>query len=57
MHPSKDYRGSHRRLKRLRPGRHWSVEMWFLLGWLGFVVLVVVPWMIRQSQTTPLFPR
>jgi hypothetical protein len=24
-------------------------EMWLLLAWVGFLLLVVVPWMIRHT--------
>jgi hypothetical protein len=47
MHPSKVYRGSRRRLKQLRLRGNWPIEMWLLIGWIGFIVLVVVPWMAR----------
>lgn len=27
-----------------------SWDLWMLIGWLAFLVLVVLPWMIRHSQ-------
>jgi hypothetical protein len=26
-----------------------SLELWLLIAWVVFLLLVVVPWMIRQS--------
>ena len=44
----KTYRGSRRRLKRIRLRDHGSWELWALLAWLAFLLFVVVPWMIRH---------
>jgi hypothetical protein len=48
--PSKRYRGSRRRLKRLTIRGNSSWEFWVLLGWITFLLLIVMPWMIRQSH-------
>jgi hypothetical protein len=50
MHPPKVYRGSRRRLKRLRARDNWSTEMWVLLIWLAFLLSVVIPWMVSRAQ-------
>jgi hypothetical protein len=47
---SKRYRGSRRRIKRLTIRGNSSWEFWVLLGWIAFLLLVVMPWMIRQSH-------
>jgi hypothetical protein len=47
---SKRYRGSRRRLKRLTIRGNSSWEFWVLLGWIAFLLLAVIPWMIRQSH-------
>jgi hypothetical protein len=47
---SKRYRGSRRRLKRLTIRGNSSWEFWLLLGWIAFLLLVVMPWMIQQSH-------
>jgi hypothetical protein len=50
MRPAKVYRGSRQRLKRLRIRDHWSVTMWALVIWLGFLLLVAIPWMVHRAQ-------
>jgi len=47
---SKRYRGSRRRIKRLTIRGNSSWEFWVLLGWIAFLLLVVMPWMIRHSH-------
>jgi hypothetical protein len=48
--PPKQYRGSKRRIKRIKWRRNGSLEMWLLAGWVAFLLLVVLPWMIRHSH-------
>jgi hypothetical protein len=48
--PGKAYRGSRRRLKHIRLRGNSSLELWLLVGWVTFLLLVVVPWMIRQGR-------
>jgi hypothetical protein len=43
------YRGSRRRVRRVRLRGNGSLELWMLIAWVTFLLLVVVPWMIRQS--------
>ena len=40
MRPPKIYRGSRRRVKRVRVRDHWSPEMWFIVIWLVFLLIV-----------------
>jgi len=47
--PPKTYRGSHKRVRRIKMRDSASWELWVLIGWLAFLVLVVLPWMIRHS--------
>jgi hypothetical protein len=54
-HPrrSREFRGSRRRLRGIRFRDHWSAGMsWLTLGML-IVLFLVVPWLIRASNTTP----
>jgi hypothetical protein len=44
------YRGSRQRLRRIRLRGNGSLELWLLVLWVAFVLLVVVPWMLRQSH-------
>jgi hypothetical protein len=43
------YRGSRRRLKRIRLRDNVPWELWALAAWLAFLLFVVVPWMIRHA--------
>jgi hypothetical protein len=47
---SKRYRGSAYRVKRIRVRGNFSWEMWILLAWVFFLLLVVLPWMARQPS-------
>jgi hypothetical protein len=49
VRPAKWYRGSRRRIRRVRLRGNGSLELWLLIVWVMFLLLVVVPWMIRQS--------
>jgi len=46
---TKQYRGSGRRVARLRMRGNSSSALWILVGWVAFLLLVVVPWMIHQT--------
>jgi hypothetical protein len=48
--PAKLYRGSRRRLKRLTWRGNMSSEMWLVVAWVLFLLLVVIPWMMRQGH-------
>jgi hypothetical protein len=47
---AKTYRGSRRRLRNIRLRGNASAEVWLFVGWVAFLLLVVVPWMIRQGR-------
>jgi hypothetical protein len=44
------YRGSRRRFRQIRLRDNSSAELWLIVAWVGFLLLVVVPWMIRQGH-------
>jgi len=44
----KVYRGSRKRVQRIRWQEHTPVELWILLVVLLLVLLIVIPWMIRH---------
>jgi hypothetical protein len=48
--PAKAYRGSRRRVRELRLRGNSSAELWLLVGWVAFLLLVVLPWITRQSR-------
>jgi len=48
--PPKTCRGSRTRVRRIKKRDNGSWQFWLLLGWLAFLVLVVLPWMIRHSR-------
>jgi hypothetical protein len=48
--PSKSYRGSPRRVRRLTFKSNWSMEVWLLIAWVIFLLFVVVPWMLRHQH-------
>ena len=47
---AKVYRGSRRRLQQLRLRGNASLELWLLVFWVLFLLLVAVPWMIKQGH-------
>ena len=47
---SKTYGGSRKRIRQIKMRDNGSWEIWLLVAWLVFLVLVVLPWMIRHSQ-------
>jgi hypothetical protein len=50
VRPAKTYRGSKRRVRRIRMRGNGSWEMWIFVVWVAFLLFVVVPWMIRNSH-------
>ena len=48
--PAKTYRGSARRVRRLRMRGNMSWELWALIAWVVFLLLVIIPWMARQGH-------
>jgi hypothetical protein len=48
--PPKIYRGSKRRVKRIKLGRNTSAKLWLLAGWLALLVFGLIPWLIRHSH-------
>ena len=48
--PPLTFRGSRRRLKRIKIRGNGSLEFWLFVGWGAFLVLVVLPWMMRHSR-------
>src|SRR5262245_16664677 len=51
---SKRYRGSAHRVKRIRMRGNFAKEMWFVVAWVFFLLLIVLPWMVvtRSDQTS-----
>ena len=47
--PGLTFRGSRRRLRRIRFRDNWSREMWFLVIVITLTLLLVVPWLIRHQ--------
>jgi hypothetical protein len=48
--PPRGFRGSRRRLRRIKLRRTFTTELWLLIAWVVFLLLVVVPWMMRHSH-------
>jgi hypothetical protein len=46
----KTYRGSRRRVDRVKMRGNGSRELWILVAWVTFLLLVVVPWMMHQGR-------
>ena len=46
--PSKIYRGSRKRLRRITLRGNWSIELWILVAIVALMLLVGVPWLIRH---------
>jgi hypothetical protein len=44
------FRGSRRRLKHVTVKGNDSVELWVLVAWVVFLLVVVLPWMVRHSR-------
>jgi hypothetical protein len=45
----KIYRGSRRRVRRIGFRDSWSWEIWLVVAWVAFLMLVVIPWMAKQN--------
>ena len=45
--PGKVYRGSRKRVRRIRMRGNWAVELWILVAVILFVLFVVVPWLVQ----------
>jgi hypothetical protein len=48
--PGRFYRGSRRRLRRIRFRGNWSLEIVFFVIWLLFALFVLVPWIVRHPH-------
>ena len=48
--PSFTPRGSRRRLKRIKAKGNHSLELWILVAWVAFLLVIVLPWMLRHSR-------
>jgi hypothetical protein len=46
--PGKVYRGSRKRVRRIRFRDNWAVELWLLVAVILFVLFVVVPWLVQH---------
>jgi hypothetical protein len=44
------FRGSRRRLKQITMKGNSSLELWLLVGWVVFLLVVGLPWMMRHSR-------
>ena len=44
------YRGSPKRVGRIRLQGNGSRELWLLAAWVVFLLLVVLPWMIGHGK-------
>jgi hypothetical protein len=50
LRPAKVDRGSRRRLKQIKLRGNGSAELWLLIGWVVFLLVVVLPWIVRQGR-------
>jgi hypothetical protein len=48
--PGKVNRGSRRRLNRIGLRRGGSWQLWVLIAWVVFLLLFVLPWVLRQGR-------
>jgi hypothetical protein len=42
------YRGSRRRLRRIRFRENWTRDMWLLVAVVVLTILVLFPWLVRH---------
>jgi hypothetical protein len=49
MRPPKVFRGSRKRVQAVRWRGNGSMGLWLLVAWVLFLLLAVVPWMMRHS--------
>jgi hypothetical protein len=47
--PARTFRGSRRRMRRIKMRQSGTWEIWLLVVWIVFLLLVVIPWMVRQN--------
>jgi hypothetical protein len=48
--PGKVFRGSRRRVRRIRARHNWSIELVIFIVWMVFVLTVVVPWIASHPR-------
>jgi hypothetical protein len=48
--PGRTFRSSRRRVRKITMRGNAGWEIWLLLAWVIFLLLVVVPWMARHSR-------
>jgi len=48
--PGRVYRGSRRRVRRIRFRGNWSLEIVLFVIWLLFALFVLVPWIVRHPH-------
>jgi hypothetical protein len=48
--PPKTFRGSRRRVKRITLKDNGSLELWLFVAWVVFLLVIVLPWMVRHSH-------
>jgi hypothetical protein len=46
--PGREYRGSRKRVRRLKFRDNWPVELWFVVAVVLFTLFVVVPWLVQH---------
>jgi hypothetical protein len=46
--PGRAYRGSRKRVRRIRFRDNWAVELWILVAVILFVLFVLVPWLVQH---------
>lgn len=49
--PGRVYRGSRKRVRRIRFRDNWAVELWILVAVILFTLCVVVPWLVRHPPS------
>ena len=42
------YRGSRRRLRRIRFRENWTRDMWLLVAFVVLTILVLFPWLVKH---------
>ena len=48
--PPKNFRGSRRRLSRIRLRGNGAWDLWFLIAWVAFLLFFVVPRLIQHNR-------
>jgi hypothetical protein len=44
------FHGSRRRMRQITIKGNSSLELWLLVVWVVFLLIVVLPWMVRHSR-------